>query len=57
MNRELSIEQRATEWANLFGIAHSSSKLAEVFRTRDKYLLAEEFYISFKEIGCEARRQ
>jgi hypothetical protein len=49
MNRDLSIEQRATEWASLFDVAQNSSAVAEVFRRRDEFVFAEEFYTSLLE--------
>ncbi|HET7087086.1 MAG TPA: hypothetical protein VFL17_00400 [Anaerolineae bacterium] len=49
LNRDVSIEQRATEWASLFGVPQHSSALADVFRRRDEYHFAEDFYTSLLE--------
>jgi hypothetical protein len=49
LDRDLTIEQRAAEWANLFGASESNSALANVFRQRDKYVFAEEFHAALLE--------
>jgi len=49
LNRELSVEQRATEWANLIGVAQRSDILADVFRRREEYVFAEDFYTAVLE--------
>lgn len=50
LNRVLTIEQRAAEWANLFGVSENESTLANIFRRRDKYVFAEEFFDSLLEV-------
>lgn len=49
LDRELTVEQRATEWTSLFDVVHNSSALADVFRGRDKYAFAEDFYTAVLE--------
>ncbi len=49
LNRDLSVEQRATEWTSLFNAAHNSDALADVFRRRAEYVFAEDFYEALLE--------
>ena len=49
VNRALSIEQRAAEWATLFDARNTSEILADVFRRRDEYVFAEEFFAALLE--------
>jgi hypothetical protein len=49
VNRALSIEQRAAEWATLFDARKKSEILADVFRRRDEYVFAKEFFATLLE--------
>jgi hypothetical protein len=46
LNRELTIEKRATEWASLFEVPNQEDTLAKIFRLRIDYLFAEDFHES-----------
>ena len=44
LNRALTIEQRAGDWASAFGVLHQSEALADVIRRREEFTFAEDFH-------------
>jgi hypothetical protein len=44
MNRAITIDQRAAEWASLFNVPHQEKTLADLLRRRNDYLFAEDFH-------------
>jgi hypothetical protein len=44
LNRAVTIEQRAAEWAGAFGVSDQAQALADVIRQREEYLFAEDFH-------------
>jgi hypothetical protein len=44
LNRLVSIEQRAAEWATLFGVPHQENALANLLHRRSDYPFAEDFH-------------
>jgi hypothetical protein len=44
LNRAVTIEQRAIEWASLFNVPQQGNAFASLLHKRDDYLFAEDFH-------------